>query len=194
MADCWSCGAERGDAVFCPACNKIQPPAASANHFAVLGLEPRMTQDRATIEKRFREISQRVHPDRFARSSAVERKLALLHTERVNEAYRALRATQSRAEHLMEIVHAAPPEGSKARDPGFLMEMLELQESVDARDEDELEVLLRDIQTRMRRHYASLEAHFDEGNGTPGQAVDALDELRYLRRLEERIEHRLEEV
>lgn len=194
MADCWSCGAEQRNATFCPTCNKIQPPAARASHFEVLGLEPRMAQDRATIEKRFREVSQRVHPDRFARGSSVERRIALLHTERVNQAYRALRAAQSRAEHLMEIAHDAPPEGSKARDPDFLMEMLELQESVDARDEDGLETLLGDIRMRMRQHYARLASHFDEGSGTPGQAVDALDELRYLRRLEERIEHRLEEV
>ena len=194
MAECWSCGAERGDGVFCPACGKIQPPEGSASHFAVLGLNARMAQDRSEIEKRFREMSRRVHPDRFAQTSPVERKLALLHTERVNQAYRALRLRHTRAEHLMEIIHDAPPEGKRVREPDFLMEMLELQESVDGRDEEGLEVMLGDVRTRMKTQYAQLEAHFDRGVGTPVEAVDALDELRYLRRLEERIEHRLEEV
>lgn len=194
MAECWSCGAERGDATFCSTCEKIQPPGSSTNFFEVLGLEAKMAQDRSKIEKRFREVSQRVHPDRFSKTSPVERKLALHHTERVNQAYRALRGLQTRAEHLLELKHPDAPAGERARDPEFLMEMLELQESIDDRDEDGLEDMLTDVRARMKKQYAALEAHFDRANGSVAEAVDALDELRYLRRLEERIEQRLEEV
>lgn len=194
MADCWSCGAERGGALFCPTCQKIQPPRPEVNFFDVLGLETKMAQDRAEIEKRFREVSQRVHPDRYGQASSVERKLALAHTERVNQAYRALRVPHSRAEHLMDLQRYESPKDRRAQSSEFLMEMLELQESIDHKTEDGLEDLQADVRARMNSNYASLEAYFDREDGAPDTAVDALDELRYLRRLEERIEHRLEEM
>src|SRR5438874_10527980 len=103
MAECWSCGAERGAASFCGTCKKVQPVSKSASFFEVLGLPPRMTVDLAALEKSYREISRKVHPDRFGMATSVERKLALEQTTRLNDAYRTLKDPQKRAEYLLEL-------------------------------------------------------------------------------------------
>lgn len=195
MAECWSCGAERGDAAFCTTCNEIQPVSDRVDYFSTLGLERRMRQDRDAIEKGFREASRDVHPDRFGTASAVARKIALARTEKVNHAYRTLKDPQARAEYLMKLEGVdVAGEHKRTEDPAFLMEMLELQESVDQKNEDELEALHGDMKKRFDEHLGALEGHFDRGEGSREDAVRSLDELRYLKRLLDRVDAKLEEM
>lgn len=194
--DCWSCGAERGAEIFCPTCSKIQPLSERVDLFAVLGLERRMGCKRPDIETAFREASRRVHPDRFGQTSSIERKLALRATEVVNQAYRTLRDPRSRAEYLMRLEGVeVGAQDAKTNDPMFLMEMMELGETIDdTRDEDALESMQSDLQGRYDGLLSNLTAYFDAGQGERSDAISALGELRYLRRLVERVDQKLEDM
>ncbi len=195
MADCWSCGAERGHASFCPTCSKIQPISERTSLFDALGLQPQLALSRSDLEKAFRDISKVVHPDKFGAASSVERKLALAHTERVNTAYRSLKDPRTRAEYLMKLREGPEPGSSEAvKSPAFLMTMMERQEAIESKDEEALEEALDGLKTEMKDHLTSLERFFDEGEGSVDEARQRLDELRYLERLRERTETRLEEL
>jgi molecular chaperone HscB len=196
MADCWSCGAERGVDFFCPTCGKIQAASPRTTLFEALGLPARMRLEKADVEKAFREVSRTVHPDRFAQADAQERKLALQLTELVNDAYRTLRDPRRRAEYLMKGQGVdAGHEQARTQDRAFLMEMLELQEQVDAtQDEAGLTRLLDDTKARARRVLGDLEGYFDDGRGERAAAVRSVQELRYLERLAERADAKLEEM
>src|SRR5687768_14252205 len=138
--DCWSCGAERSDASFCTTCGKIQPVPQRKTYFDALGLPRRMGIDRSEIEKGFREISQKVHPDRYGRASPIERRLALEHTTWVNDAYRVLRDPRARAEYLLQLEGVTVGgEEERANDPELLMSMMELQEQASTGDLKQLE-------------------------------------------------------
>ncbi len=194
--DCWSCGAERGDASFCTSCQLIQPLPQNADFFKLLSLPKKMSLDRAALESAFRGLSLKVHPDRFPRASPVERRLALEHTTQLNDAYRTLKAPQTRAEYLMKLEGVeVGSEEARLKDPAFLMEMMELQEEVsEASDEDALEKMERDIKARHTGLMKQLHIYFDEGQGARDDALKALDQLRFVGRLLERIEVRLEEM
>ena len=196
MADCWSCGAERGAELFCPTCGKIQAAGPKASLFEVLGLPARMALDRADVDKRFREASRSVHPDRFAQASPTERKLALQLTERVNEAHRTLGDPRRRAEYLMQAQAVrVGHEAARTKDRAFLMEMLELQEQADATsDEPGLTAMLAQAKARARALLEGLEGYLDRGEGEQASAARALEELRYLERLMERVDAKLEEM
>lgn len=196
MADCWSCGAERGDASFCTTCHTIQPVSDRVHLFDTLGLPKKMAQDREVVEKAFREASRNVHPDRFGQASSIERKLALGHTEKVNEAYRTLKDPQRRAEYLLGLEGVkVGAETARTKDPEFLMEMMALQEKVDeTEDPDDLEEFEASIEKRWDGLIHTITAYFDHQDGTQSQVAQALDELRYLKRLRERIDIRLEEM
>ena len=100
---CWSCSAAHdASALFCPNCNKIQPPP-SAEYFSVLGLEPRLNIDLAALEQEFHRLSRKLHPDRFARASESEREWSLASTALLNDAYRTLKDPLRRTGYLLKL-------------------------------------------------------------------------------------------
>ena len=95
---CWSCKADVAEGtVFCPSCRKIQPVGRNEDYFSLLGLAREFALDLPGLERRFRELSRQLHPDRFARAEPRERRLSLERATRLNDAYRALRDWRLRA-------------------------------------------------------------------------------------------------
>ncbi|TMB36431.1 MAG: Fe-S protein assembly co-chaperone HscB, partial [Deltaproteobacteria bacterium] len=110
-ATCWSCGADRAPAdALCPSCAKVQPPAAgnAPDKFAVLGLPRGFELEARQLDERFRTLSRKLHPDRFARATARERRFSLEQTTLLNDAYRTLQDPARRAEHLLELRGVRP--------------------------------------------------------------------------------------
>ncbi|MBK8012577.1 MAG: Fe-S protein assembly co-chaperone HscB [Deltaproteobacteria bacterium] len=195
MAKCWSCGAERRDAFFCGSCEKIQPIAATTTHFDLLDIPPRFAVPSEVLDRAFRTKSKRVHPDRYGAHSSIERRLALDHTARINEAYRALKTPASRAEYLLTLEGVdIGREDARTQNPGLLMALLETQEAIEVMHDRQA---LLDEKSRIEARRDSLLAgvgrYFDEGVGTRQDVVDALTELRYLSRILETISRRLED-
>src|SRR4051794_11664625 len=137
-ATCWSCGAARAPAdALCPSCGKVQPPppGTARDKFAVLGLPQRYDVDGTTLDEQFRALSRKLHPDRFARASAKERRFSLEQTTLVNDAYRTLRDPARRAEHLLEL-RGVRPVSDTAMPEEFLEEaMADREKLLDARME-----------------------------------------------------------
>src|SRR3954470_1844745 len=122
MRTCWSCGHEHAAAEpLCPACGKVQPPAgAQADRFAVLGFQPSFDEPEG-VDDRFRALSRKLHPDRFARATAQERRFSLEQTTLLNDAYKVLKDPVRRAEHLLALRGV---KGDPKMSPEFLEETL----------------------------------------------------------------------
>jgi molecular chaperone HscB len=108
---CWSCGTARAPTdALCPSCGKVQPPPPGTTHdkFAVLGVPRSFELAESQVDERFRALSRKLHPDRFARASAKERRFSLEQTTLLNDAYRTLRDPARRAEHLLELRGVRP--------------------------------------------------------------------------------------
>src|SRR5207247_7816458 len=97
-------------------------PAFSRNHFDLLGLPARYAVDPARLEHGYRELQSQVHPDRFAASTEVERRVAMQWAARANEAYRTLRDPLERARYLLHLKgYDTGEETNTAMPPDFLM-------------------------------------------------------------------------
>lgn len=129
---CWSCSADVADAdLACGACRKLQPVGRKQDPFSLLGLPRTFTFDLADLERRFRERSRRLHPDRFARAEPRERRLSLEHATRLNDAYRMLKDWRSRAAYLLKLAGVDVfASGRTLADPDFLEEQLEWREAL----------------------------------------------------------------
>lgn len=193
--DCWSCGAERRDALFCPTCAVIQPEVRDHDWFEALGVPRKMSIDVAALSKAFRTRSAKVHPDRFGNKSAVERRLALQHTAKLNDAYRTLKDPQKRAEYLMKLEGVSiGGEDQRTNDPELLMAMMELQEEAETlEDKAAIEAMLTRVTAMKAEKMALVTKYFDEGVGEQAEVVRALDTLRYFWRLISRLEAKREE-
>jgi molecular chaperone HscB len=154
---CWSCkGDVAGGATFCPSCRKIQPVSAGETYFSVFGLPREYALDPADLERRFREQSRQLHPDRFARAEPRERRVSLERATLLNDAYRALKDWRSRAGYLLKLAGTDVfVEGRTFADPDFLEEQLEWREelalAISDGDGERLRRIAADARERLRR-------------------------------------------
>ena len=131
-AACWSCGAAAGGGHFCAACGKIQPLSLEIDYFAFFGLPRRLKIDPEELERRFHQLSWKLHPDNFVRADERERELALARSSQLNDAFRALRDPISRVEYLLSTAGMRREGQHKQQAPPELLEeVFELNESLD---------------------------------------------------------------
>lgn len=131
---CWNCQAETEGRPFCPSCGKITQRSADATHFDVFGLPRRHQVDPAALEKQFRDLSLKLHPDRFVQADPKERRLSLEHTTALNNALKTLKDPARRAFYLLKLhgVDLDREDAGAQKDMPleFLEEVMELREEL----------------------------------------------------------------
>jgi molecular chaperone HscB len=102
------------------------------NYFELFGLKPAYALEPEGLERAYREIQAKIHPDRFAHAGDAERRASMQWATRVNEAYRTLRHPVQRARHLLEL-HGVDVafETNTAMPAEFLARQMELREQVE---------------------------------------------------------------
>jgi len=141
------------------------------------------------LEKAYRDMQSRVHPDRFARAGAAERRASLLWTTRVNEAFQVLKNPVSRARHLLEL-HGVDVafETNTAMPAEFLMQQMELREQLEeARDAKALDALRAGLQKSRKSLEREIAETIDAKKAYKG-AADLVRKLQFLHRLDEEID------
>ena len=163
---CWSCQKAAGAGVLCAACGAVQPPDPQADYFQVVGIPCAFAVDEAELERRYKELTKILHPDRFVRSDARARRASLERSVQLNEAWRNLKDPVRRAEYLLSLhgidvgERVGPGEQGKRNEqktlpvpPVLLMEVLELREALAAahaaRDVHETEALIAKVRRRL---------------------------------------------
>lgn len=98
ISSCWQCGQPAGE-LFCPACGALQKP--SREFYAFFGMEEVLSLDLQELQRRFYDLSRKLHPDRYGRKPAAEREYSEEATSVLNDAYRTLRDPLKRAEYVL---------------------------------------------------------------------------------------------
>lgn len=200
--ECWNCQAETHGEAFCPSCGRIGQRAPGATHFDAFGLPPSFDLDVGAVERRYRELSLKLHPDRFAQADARERRLSLEQTSALNEAWKTLKDPERRAFYLLRLhgVNLDAEQGqSRVQMPQtFLFEMLERREALEAaREKRDVEAALEMAGNIRREQKASLDeavAALRTLEKTPDdaqareKASQALGRVRYFSRFLEEVE------
>jgi molecular chaperone HscB len=102
------------------------------DHFALFALPARFALDETALEQSYRNVQSTVHPDRYAASSAAERRVAMQWAARANEAYRTLKSPQARAAYLCERAGVSIDAGTNTSMPAdFLMQQMDWREALD---------------------------------------------------------------
>jgi molecular chaperone HscB len=161
----------------------------SSGHFELFGLAPAFSIDRDALEKAYREIQSRVHPDRFAHAGDAERRASLQWTTRVNEAFEALKNPVERASHLLAL-HGVDVafETNTAMPPEFLMQQMELREALEqAKDAAALDALREDISSERRELERQIGEAIDVKKDYP-VAAGLVRKLQFLEKLDAEID------
>jgi molecular chaperone HscB len=133
------------------------------NHFELFGLEPGYALDADRLERAYREIQARIHPDRFAHAGDAERRASMQWTTRVNEAYRTLKHPVERARYLLELngVDVAF-ETNTAMPHDFLGRQLELRETLELAQGEKDAGALERLRAGLRAERKELESALGE--------------------------------
>jgi molecular chaperone HscB len=155
--------------------------------FELLEIEPRFDLDLALLERRHRDLSRVLHPDRYAGRPAGERQRALGRAIEVNEAFRTLRDPVRRGQALLARHGRHTDEADRARaDAALLMEVMERREALaEARRSENREAvdrLTETVRARERAIEAEIAASFGKSPPDLARVETLLGELRYHRR------------
>src|SRR5581483_12006679 len=98
--------------------------------------------DLAALERRYKELTRVLHPDRFARADPRARRASLARSVQLNEAWRTLKDPVRRAEYLLSLqgIEVGGEEGTVRREgekkerlpvpQALLLEVMELREGL----------------------------------------------------------------
>ena len=162
------------------------------SYFQLFGLPRAFGIDAAQLDSRYRELQRIAHPDRYASAGDQERRLAMQQATRINEGYQTLKDPLRRGRYLLELGgFVFSDQHQTTRDPEFLMEQMELRETLEAVKTagDPLAVLAA-LMDRIGADFAALtvelESRFTGGDcDDPQAAAETLMKMQFFRRLQE---------
>jgi len=176
---CWKCN-EAVQGPVCVGCGEIQPPPAH-DPFALLGLPRRFSLDAAEIDAAWRQVSRRVHPDKFVGASPSAKRFALDWTNLVNDARRTLKDPGARA---LVLATGSPrlPEGSGALVPAELLEELFDVQSLIASDPASAAVQVAALVAAQEAELIRVFLAWEAGTGELDAVPSLVAQARYLER------------
>jgi molecular chaperone HscB len=126
----------------------VANPSASDDYFHFFGLNQQFNLDLPALDQTYLAVQKEVHPDRHARGSDTEQRLAMQMATFANTAYQTLKNPIQRGLYLC-MLHGvdAQLETNTAMPAAFLMKQMEWRESLDEQAEDlsSLEVLMDEV-------------------------------------------------
>jgi molecular chaperone HscB len=167
--------------------------------FELLGVPLLFALDEQELEKRHRDLSRALHPDRYAGRPSSERREALSRAISVNEAFRKLRDPISRAEALLSQLGRHVSETNQPRpEPSLLMRVMEQREELSsarrAGQRARVEALAAQANSAAEEATERMADAFSEDPIPVEQVLKVLGELRYLQRLKEEAGAALDEL
>ena len=207
-ARCWKCEAETNGAPFCPTCASLQPRAPGSTLFDAFALAPAIDVDVAGLEKRFHELSLKLHPDRVGAADAKLRRYSLEQTTALNEAYKTLKDPVRRAFYLLKLqgqdLDREDAGVQKGMPLEFLEEVMDLREKLeDLKSRADLEgarAMATEVEARKRAALEEGRAQLQQRLEHPDDAqalsaaAHALARVRYFSRFLDEVERMEEEA
>jgi molecular chaperone HscB len=129
---CWSCHERALGTHFCSSCGKLLQLPQAFDYFALFEMPRKLWIEMGGLERKFLQLSWKLHPDNFVNATEKERELSLKRCSELNDAYRTLRDPVARVEYLLTI-EGMRKEGEHKQQapPELLEEVFELNESLE---------------------------------------------------------------
>jgi molecular chaperone HscB len=198
MIECPSCGKRQEPRLTCLDCGA--PLAAPLDCFAALALPRRLVIDLGDLERRYHDLSRKLHPDRFASRGPKVRDASLLATATLTRSYRTLRDPVARGLYWLELNGEKLAENNKRVPPEMAELVFEVQEQIaemqlsddpEAAHERATEISARriELQFKMDELLTTLDRNFagwDQSGDAKALATELktiLSNIAYLRTL-----------
>ncbi|GAB4091682.1 Fe-S protein assembly co-chaperone HscB [Flaviaesturariibacter terrae] len=169
------------------------------NYFELFGMPVQLQIDKDTLRRRFFELSRQHHPDYFAQEGSKVQADVLERSAQLNKAYKTLGDDDERLKYLLQEKGLLQPDEKYALAPDFLMEMMELNESVAEAGADEharlaLQAQLQTWKNEIYAPVAKTMEHYQEGVTSEKELLQVKEyyyRKKYLQRLASQLGQKL---
>jgi len=161
------------------------------NYFELFDIPVSFVVDLEKLAVSYRQLQQQVHPDKFVTSSAQERRLSIQYAARINDAYQVLKSPLKRAQYLLELNEFSTQDEDTAMDNAFLMEQMELRETLEKISRAEnpnlaLDAFIKKIDGLEKNIIATLTTQFENlTENLLGQINETVKKLQFINKLKE---------
>ncbi len=139
-------------------------PSASDDYFRFFGLNQQFNIDLPALDQAYLAIQKEVHPDRHARGSETEQRLAMQMATLVNTAFQTLKNPIQRGLYICQLHGVdARLETNTAMPAAFLMKQMEWRENLDEQAEDlpALEAMMQEVEQSKSQTLAEITQAID---------------------------------
>ena len=155
-----------------------QPLSLAANDFELFDLPQLFNLSRPELDARWKALQKQVHPDQFVSQGAVEKRLAMQWSVRINEAYQRLKTPLSRAAYICELNNCpVRAEDNTSMPADFLMLQMQWREALE--EADNLEELTS-LQSEIEQHQNATMSRLTQFLDVEHRWDDAVREVRAL--------------
>ncbi len=140
-------------------------PSASKNYFDFFGLKQQFNLDLPALDQAYLAIQKEVHPDRHARGSDSEQRIAMQMATYANTAFQTLKNPIQRGLYICQLHGVdANLETNTAMPAAFLMKQMEWRESLEEQEDDlmALETLSEEVADSRQETLIELTQAIDE--------------------------------
>jgi len=142
----------------------VANPSASDDYFRFFGLNQQFNIDLPALDQAYLAIQKEVHPDRHARGSETEQRLAMQMATLANTAFQTLKNPIQRGLYICQLHGVdAKLETNTAMPAAFLMKQMEWRENLDEQAEDlpALEAMMQEVEQSKSQTLAEIAQAID---------------------------------
>ncbi|MBU3616899.1 Fe-S protein assembly co-chaperone HscB [Polynucleobacter sp. JS-Polo-80-F4] len=157
-------------------------PSASDDYFRFFGFNQQFNIDLPALEQAYLAIQKEVHPDRHARGSDADQRLAMQMATLANTALQTLKNPIQRGLYICQLHGVdAKLETNTAMPAAFLMKQMEWRENLDEQAEDlpALEALMAEVEQSKQDTLAEITQAIDGAKNYP-RAAELLRGLLFI--------------
>lgn len=168
-------------------------------YFEIFDLKPSLTIDEKELKRTYYRLSKDSHPDYFTQSGEDVQGEKLQESSMINTAYKTLKDREARIKYILE-EKGMLEEGKQQVPQSFLMEMMDINETLMELEMDYDEEAFRQSMKEIEAFESALESNFRNivqlwedtgGEQVPGELYEDLKEYylknRYLLRIKENL-------
>lgn len=156
------------------------------NYFELFDLPVSFTINKALLPKKYFELQKKYHPDFFSSATDEEKEDALEKSSAINKAFKIFQNLDATIKYVLQLKGMLEDEEKYKLPPDFLMEVMELNETLDENSPGQIAAFEKDIYAPVK----NIIENYDDSKTTREDLLKVKEyyfKKKYLQRILERI-------
>ncbi|CAN5400760.1 co-chaperone HscB [soil metagenome] len=164
------------------------------NYFELFEVPVSFIVDQKELSTKYFELQKKFHPDFFTNADEEEKSKVLEQSSVINKAYKTFKDTQATIKYVLQLKELIADDEKYDLPPDFLMEMMELNESLsddDVLSTEEAKTKIAQLEQELYKEVQSIIEGYDDERTTDAQMLLVKEyyyKKKYLNRILERLE------